>query len=226
MVDAFICPEPFCIMCVQQEQDPGLRREKFITMFERLPEQNEDAQVMALSSLSKSTAVQPELCKYMAACGVVTACRRVLEKAVLRNIDYFSEGDRAFLPFYCLSILGSVAFVCDEGRLCRAWMRDGTMAQIVRLHAGDLSWIEQTAAARCLCNLNHPRSAPKDRLELATKFNVVPGALQGALDSFKIVYKHALRRGWAMLPHQVPYGSSCSCMLARVYSLFAFRSTR
>jgi hypothetical protein len=29
--------------------------------------------------------------------------------------------------------------------------------------------------------------------------------LQGALDSFKIVYEHALRRGWAMLPHQVPY---------------------
>jgi hypothetical protein len=115
-----------------------MRREKFITMFERLPEQNEEAQVMALSSLSNSTALQSELCKYMAACGVVAACRRVLEKAVLRHIDYVSEGDRTFLLFYCLSVLGSVSFVCDEGKLCRAWMIDGTIAQLVRMHAGDL----------------------------------------------------------------------------------------
>jgi hypothetical protein len=31
-------------MCVQQEQDPDLRRGKFITTFERKPEQNKEVQ--------------------------------------------------------------------------------------------------------------------------------------------------------------------------------------
>ena len=83
------CPEPWCLNCVQRESDPYLRHEKFVEMFQRLPDQGDDVQIMTFSSLFQTLGRSADMCKYFLGCGVAGACRRLLEKANINNWKYF-----------------------------------------------------------------------------------------------------------------------------------------
>jgi hypothetical protein len=102
---------------VRSEKDPRLRHDKFVEMFKRLPDQNEDVQFTTFSSLFQTLSRSAEMCENMLGCGIVSAYRRLLEKATVNNWKYFCKGHRAFLPYYAAHILGSLAIGCDGGSL-------------------------------------------------------------------------------------------------------------
>jgi hypothetical protein len=115
--NSWACPEPWCLACVQNENDPYKRHDKFVEMFKRLPDQNEDVQIMTFSSLFQTLGRSAQMCKYFLSCGIVSACCRLLEKATVNNWKYFCKGQRAFLPYYAVHILGSLAIHSDDGSL-------------------------------------------------------------------------------------------------------------
>jgi hypothetical protein len=103
---------------VRSEKDPHKRHDKFVEMFKRLPDQNEDVQITTFSCLFQTLGKCAEMCEELLSCGIVSACRRLLEKATVNNWKYFSKSQRAVLPYYAVHILGSLAIHSDDGSLC------------------------------------------------------------------------------------------------------------
>ena len=124
--------------------------------------------------------------------GLDQVCSRLLRQAVHSNaLDFV--GQRSCLPYYCSHILGSLAYYVsdsEKAKMADRWLRDGTIAQLVRLHSGDLSWIEQRAASRALENLTHSNSslsASQCRVqeEIVFKHTAVEDFLYSVFEPFK-----------------------------------------
>lgn len=138
-----------CFFCAMKEPNPHLRHSALSTFFSEMPHQEQEEDVLIMSSLWSIAMTHPDDTE-LPSLGVLR-CMSLLMSKGLSDPLWLHRHQNIYIPYYAAHVLGS--YTISLPSLASLAIEAGAIPPLLGLLRGRMTWVEQRVAARALGHL-------------------------------------------------------------------------